>query len=171
MQRRFITPLLAWLLVLAPATIVGCSSPEEAAQEAEVAFEEAAEDLEEAAEDVEEAADNMRADALTGEDFIGQGAALSGTRVTVEQCSLLAESSSDGHLACRVVNMDGSDLMDAGNLPVDIFFAEADLDADAQAWMAENCGSGFCIAQITGDLTMTEGTDYREMTNVDLATP
>lgn len=152
---------------------------EEAAGEAEQAAEEVAADVEEVAADVEEAAEDL-ADAaedaldgmaMSGEDFVAGGMALSGTTVTVARCSLMAEPMADGQMACRVVDEDGNDIKDANDLPVDIFIQSADLDDTAQAWIAENCASGFCDARITGDLTVSEGTDFREMANVILDTP
>lgn len=152
---------LALLLLFAPAALAACGPAEPSAEEA-------AEEVSEAAEDAGAA---LAGDALSGEDVIAQGMALSGTTVTIERCSLMAEPMSDGQMACRLVDEDGGDLADARDLPVDVFFQSADLGADAQAWIAENCAGGFCTARITGDLTISEGTNFHEMTNVSLQTP
>lgn len=109
------------------------------------------------------------AEGLSGEDFLAQAPTLSGSAVTLEKCSLLTTPGSDGTLACRVLDKDGSAIKDANNLPVDIFFTEATLSPEAKAVVKE-CDT-ICTVQITGTLSRsTSGTDYLSMTDVALKT-
>lgn len=109
------------------------------------------------------------AEGLSGEEFLAQAPSLSGSAVTLEKCSLLTTPGSDGTLACRVLDKGGSDIKDANNLPVDIFFTEATLSPEAKAVVKE-CDT-ICTVQITGTLSRsTSGTDYLSMTDVALKT-
>lgn len=106
---------------------------------------------------------------LSGEEFLAQAPTLSGSTVTLRRCSLLTTPGSDGTLPCRVLDKDGSDIKDAGGLPVDIFIKESDLKPEAKAVVA-GCDT-MCTVQITGTLTRsTSGTDYLSMTGVTLKT-
>jgi len=150
------------------------SGLEEAAGDLETAADDAATEAAEAAAGVEPAVSDLVDGvdgALSGEAFIAQGAALSGTTVVLERCSLFTEPLSDGSVGCRVVDEDGNDLMDPRGLPVDVFFSLEDVGSGGEAWIAEHCPDSFCTVRLSGDLTVEGGTDYRRMTNVTLSQP
>lgn len=106
---------------------------------------------------------------LSGADFIAQAASLSGTTVTLGRCSLLTKPGSDGSYACRVVDDGGNDLKTPDGLPVDVFFDSGGLDQAAKDFLANSCPESFCTVQLTGLLSVSEGTFFLKMANVALA--
>lgn len=119
---------------------------------------------------VEESDAAAPADGLSGEDLLARAldptSGLSGTVVTLARCSLLTTPGSDGTLPCRVLDQEGKDLKDATDLPMDIFFKQADLSPEAQA-VVTACGD-FCDVQISGKLEISPETFYLSMTEVSL---
>lgn len=168
-------PLPSAFLLAAALLLSACSGAEEAAAPADApadapAAEEAAAPTEAAAPAADEAAAGDAATAgLSGVDFVAQAESLAGSTVTLGRCALMTEPISDGSLGCRVVDEDGKDVKTPDDLPVDVFFKEADLSAEAKAVMAAACPDGFCDVQLTGTLAVAPATFYVSMTDVVLA--
>ncbi len=167
-------PLPSTLLLATALLMAACTGAEESTAPvelpAEAPAEEAAAPTEAAAPVADEAAaGDAEAAGMGGADFVAQAESLAGSTVTLSRCSLMTAPIGDGSLACRVVDADGADVKTADNLPVDVFFKEADLSAEAKAAMAELCPDGFCDVQLTGTLEVAPATFYLSMTDVVLA--
>lgn len=106
---------------------------------------------------------------LSGPNFVAQMHDLSGQTVTVALCSLDTTMGSSGEMACRVQDEDGRDVKLPDGLPVDLFFVAADLSPDAMSYIAMNCADNFCATEVTGLLSVAEGTEFASMTDVVLS--
>lgn len=166
-----IRPLPSTLLLATALLMAACTGAEDSTAPVDLPAE--APTAEEAAAPTEAAAPaDEAADAATGiggAEFVAQAESLAGTTVTLSRCSLMTTPIGDGSLACRVVDGDGADVKTADDLPVDVFFKEADLSAEAKAAMADICPDGFCDVQLTGTLEVAPATFYLSMTDVVLA--
>ena len=147
-------------LLLATAFAVGaCSSAEKAADKVT--------DKTTAAAAPTTGASSSAVPEMNGDDFITRSPTLSGSVVTLRQCSLLKAPAADGTLACRVLDKTSQQITGDNGLPVDIFFKQADLSPDAKT-VVDACDS-ICTVQITGKLDRaTDGTGYLSMTGVSL---
>lgn len=168
-------PLPIAFLVAASIFLTACAPADEAAAPAEApdaapAAEEAAAPTEAAAPAATDApAVDDAAAGLGGTDFVAQAESLAGSTVTLSRCALMSEPLSDGTLACRVVDEAGKDVKTADDLPVDVFFKQADLSAEATAAIAAACPDGYCDVRLTGKLEVAPATFYLSMTEVAIA--